>query len=127
MWKDFLEFDITKYSYIASIIFNITSYDSELDEFYVKKLLEFFEIIESNEILSDSLEDYKIYVLLANLPTIASILNWGTSIRSAFFTDPVVINTYGIFQEGKQINLNIKFSAENWIIFIEAIKGFLDE
>lgn len=79
----------TKYGWVASNVFDLATYDSSLDELFVKKIIEVckvildgltYEYIHSND-------NYIIYILVCQLLDKLNWIEWGTSIRGAWFQE----------------------------------------
>lgn len=78
-----------KYSWAATEIFDIWTYDSSLDELFVKDILEVCKVIldqENFEYIKDE-QNYKKYILVCQLLDKFHWIEWGTSIRGAWFDD----------------------------------------
>lgn len=79
----------TKYEWAASSIFNLATYDGDLDELFVKKILEVIKVILDGtnfEYIKDE-TNYRAYILVCQLLKEMNWINWGSSIRGAWFDD----------------------------------------
>ena len=79
----------TKYEWAASSVFKLATYDSDLDELFVKKILEVCKVILNRtnfEYIKDE-NNYHTYILVCQLLKDMKWINWGTSIRGAWFND----------------------------------------
>lgn len=79
----------TKYEWAASSVFNLTTYDVGLDELFVKKILEVCKVILNGtnfEYIKDEI-NYHTYILVCQLLKEMNWIDWGTSIRGAWFND----------------------------------------
>lgn len=79
--------DTNKYEWAASNVFHIITYDGGLDELFVKIIIEVCEVIlnrTSFEYIKDD-DNYMSYILVCNLLSRNTWLEWGTSIRGAWF------------------------------------------
>ncbi len=77
----------SKLEYLGSIVFNFTTYDSEMESIFAKKMIEVLKHI-LNKSISTYIVDYENYVnyiSMVNSPFLLDKLNWGTSIRMAWF------------------------------------------
>jgi len=86
-------FKEAKNSYILNHIFHITTYDSALDEKFVKAILEIMDVIltrKNFEYIKNE-DNYIKFITIVNL--IIDTLNWGTSIRGCFF-DKITISCF---------------------------------
>ena len=87
-YKEFGTFE-SKYEWAASHIFNLATYDSSLDELFVKKILEVCKVILERKNY-DYIEDDANYITLIGVcQRLDSFgwIDWGTSIRGAWFDD----------------------------------------
>lgn len=94
LYKDSVEHDCcppdNKYQFLGSTIFDFTTYDSEMDELFAKNMLEVIECIlnrKTFEYQAISKEKYVNYLTMVNMPFLNEILEWGGSIRGAWFND----------------------------------------
>jgi hypothetical protein len=81
--------DATKWEFVAGEVFGLTTYDGEMDELLVKDIIEVFSAIRSKssyEYISDR-ANYIKFVTALNLGNCGSWLDWGTSVRGAWFKD----------------------------------------
>lgn len=85
-WHDD-EDEYNKYEWAASYIFDLTTYDGELDEKFVKDILEVCKVIadRSNYEYIANNDNYIKYILVCQLLDRFKWINWGTSIRGAWF------------------------------------------
>jgi hypothetical protein len=83
-WHDD-EYD--KYEWAANYIFDLTTYDAALDEKFVKDILEVCQVIIDNynyEYIEKE-ENYIKYILVCQLLNNFNWIDWGISIRGAWF------------------------------------------
>jgi hypothetical protein len=118
------DYQPTKYHWAASEIFDLTTYDDELDELFVKKIIEVLKVIVKRrnfEYIKDE-NNYITYILVCQLLEKFNWIEWGTSIRGAWIetyhpnckTHPVLqdnFDEYGVEE--------IPCSKENLIALIE--------
>ena len=73
----------TKYEWAAREVFDLTTYDGELDELFVKKILEVLKVILNRTNFDYIKEevDYTNYILVCQLLNKFNWIDWGTSIR----------------------------------------------
>ena len=84
----------TKYEWCASIIFDLVTYDSELDEIFVKNILEVCKSI-INRTNYDYIKDperYVQYIIVCQLLSSMKWIDWGTSIRGAWIAEYNKVN-----------------------------------
>jgi hypothetical protein len=77
----------TKYDWAASRIFDLVTYDPSLDEYFVKTILEVCKVIleKRNYDYIRNKDQYLIYILVCQMLDNFNWINWGTSIRGAWF------------------------------------------
>lgn len=85
---DWYEDQKSKYEWVATEMFGLTTYDSDLDERFVKDIIEVCKVIlekRNFEYIEASEDNYIKYILVCQLLDSFHWLNWGTSIRGAWF------------------------------------------
>ena len=85
-YKDFGTFE-TKYEWAASHIFDLATYDSSLDELFVKKILEVCRVIlerQNFEYIKDD-DNYITFIGVCQRLNSLGWIDWGSSIRGAWF------------------------------------------
>jgi hypothetical protein len=77
----------TKYEWAASSIFNLTTYDAGLDEVFVKAIIEVCKVIleRKNFEYIRNKDNYAKYILVCQMLERFEWIDWGTSIRGAWF------------------------------------------
>lgn len=73
---------------VVSRIFDLTTYDSEVDEIFTEAIVSVLEAIRDKkafEYQRESKTKYLTYLLVVNHRMIHPLLNWGTSVRGAWF------------------------------------------
>jgi hypothetical protein len=79
----------TKYTWAATQVFELTTYDISLDELFVKKIIEVCKAIlegRTFEYIRDE-SQYVTYILVCQLLERLNWIEWGTSIRGAWFEE----------------------------------------
>ena len=118
--------------YIGDHIFDFTTYDSEKSAVFAKKALEVCAAISNNKTFEyqKSEEGYLWYLLMINMPFFQGKLEWGTSIRGAWWDlygkEEFELYSCGLFEDGKQIQEPLKFNEEQWMLFIFALSIFAE-
>lgn len=84
----------SKYTWAANRIFNLTTYDSSLNELFVKNILEVCKVIleDRNYEYIEDRENYIKYILVCQLLEEFDWIEWGTSIRGAWFDTDIFYN-----------------------------------
>ena len=79
--------DATKYEWIAGDVFNLTTYDGSLDELFTTKIIEVCKVILNRENFDYIRDDtnYIPYILVCQVLKNLNWIEWGTSIRGAWF------------------------------------------
>lgn len=92
----------TKYEWAAMNIFDLFTYDSSLDEKFVKTIIEVCKVILEKgnyEYISDE-QNYDKYILVCQMLRRFRWIDWGTSIRGAWF-EPDTDHSKEILEECK--------------------------
>jgi len=123
------ETDVDKFEYLSENIFNFTTYDGDVSHLFGKKALEVCQAINDKntfEYQKDP-ENYRWYLLMVNMPFFENRLEWGCSIRGAWWNihGSLVfeISSCGLYVDDEQL-LDITFNAEQWDLFIKAMVEF---
>ena len=124
--------ETSRLEFLADYIFDFTTYDSEMSELFATKAVEVCAAISDRktfEYLSVSDEGRIWYLLMCNMPFFYPRLNWGGSIRGAWWDVPthktvIEFGTSGLFCKGEQITKTMKFKLAEWEQFIEAVREF---
>jgi hypothetical protein len=120
----------SRLEYLADNIFNFTTYDTEQAELFATKAIEVCEAITNRttyEYIRKSGADHTWFLLMCNMPFFDRRLNWGTSIRGAWWDTSTPnaseFDTTGLVLDGEQVT-TIKCSTEDWAEFIAAVIAF---
>ena len=125
LYKDFMIFteeeEISDKEVKANYImlsFNITTYDTDIDLELFDILIEIMEAIlkrKTLEYINISKQNYRNFILFVNI--IKDYIDWGTSIRTCFFTKLLIENlsdgSYIEFEEYDEIKELIDYLKEN--------------
>lgn len=126
LYKDFMIFtegkeEISDKEVKASYImlsFNIITYDTDIDLELFDILIEIMEAIlkrKTLEYIKISKQNYRNFILFVNI--IKEYIDWGTSIRTCFFTKLLIENmsdgSYIEFEEYNEIKELIDYLKEN--------------
>lgn len=118
----------TRAEFLSSHIFDFTLYDGNIDKLFVTKAIEVCEAIAARDTFTyiKSPENYRWYLAICNMPFFIKRLEWGSSIRGAWWADDAAVltlHTCGLF-EGEEQLLELTFTREEWLRFMEAIVEF---
>lgn len=116
--------------YLCNYIFQLTTYDSDLSDFLGKKSTEVLKAIHNSdnfEYIKDE-DNYKWYIVICNFDFFAYRIEWGSSIRGAWFDfKQKDFESTGLFLNGRQVD-SISFEKEeDWKMFCEAIIEFSEK
>lgn len=121
---------MSKLEYLSEFIFDFTTYDSEISELFAKRGVEVCQVIVENKTFEyiKNEENYKWFLIMVNMSFFNNKLEWGTSIRGAwwYFQNSLTFESCGLFKERKQI-MKIKFDIREWKKFILAMIDFIKE
>jgi len=123
---------LSRLEYLSVHVFDFTTYDSSLDDFFAEKALEVCRAItvgETFEYIKDD-ENYKWFVAMCNMPFFADKIDWGGSIRGAWWSMyggfKFEIESCGLWQDGRQLKI-LRLDAKNWLFFLEALDAFAND
>lgn len=118
----------SRLSYLAQHIFDFTTYESEADELFARKAVEVCAAITDGKTF-----DYIVnpqgriwYLLMVNMPFFMPRLNWGGSIRGAWWDHKQpALNSCGLWVDQEQ-QTEWVFSLEEWETFMRAVIAFAE-
>lgn len=120
----------TRLAYLSEHIFSFTTYDSEKDELFGRKAIEICEAINEGrtfDFIKDT-DNYTWFLVMCNMPFFADRLEWGTSIRGAWWSAcdhrKIELSSCGLWVGDEQLIDALKFSADEWKKFISALIEF---
>ena len=120
----------SRLEYLGEHIFDFTTYESEYSELFARKALEVCAAINDGKTFEyiKEPENRRWYLLMVNMPFFYPRLNWGGSIRGAWWdvtthTKVIEFSTCGLFLEGEQIT-ELTFTVNQWREFIAAVVAF---
>lgn len=120
----------SRLEYLGDHIFDFTTYDGEMSVMFARKAVEVCAAI-NNSTTFDYIEepnDYCWFLLMCNTPFFAERLEWGTSIRGAWWAGQrgreIEFDSCGLWVGDEQLTETLKFSADEWKQFIAAMIEF---
>lgn len=111
----------TKYHWAATMIFDLVTYDDDLEELFVKKIIEVCRAIldgKTFDYISGHGENYRTYIIVCNLLNGWQWIDWGTSIRGAWFQDGQN-SRHLMLDDG---SYSVPFTADNMRALVEFIE-----
>lgn len=120
----------SRLEYLSDHIFNFTTYDSEMSEIFATKAVEVCIAINDSKTFEyiKEPENYKWFLLMCNMPFFEPRLEWGTSIRGAWWgarhDRPIELDSCGLWNGEEQIVETLKFGYDEWRKFIAAMIEF---
>lgn len=115
--------------YLGEYIFDFTTYDSDMSAEFARKAVEVCNAINTRttfDYIADA-ANYRWFLLMCNMPFFADRLDWGTSIRGAFWKyGPIEHQCYGLWDGDKQLADPMKYTTEQWAEFCLAVVEFAD-
>lgn len=120
---------VSRLEFLANAVFEFTTYDREMSETLARKALEVCGALNrdtTQEYIAD-VPDYLWYIIMCNMPFFAHRIDWGTSIRGAWWdtgNSGFELQSCGLWMDVKQLCDAIKFTRDEWILFIDAITEF---
>jgi hypothetical protein len=118
--RELLE-DSDIYNWAADNIFDLTTYDDELDRLFVQVIVDVCKVILARKTF-EFIEDealYVTYIVVCQLLDRKGWINWGTSIRGAWFEEGG--NAKPIY-DGYGHEEDVPYTKENLIALIEFIE-----
>jgi len=117
----------SRLEYLSDFIFDFTTYDSEMAELFARKSLEVCAAISAGKTF-DYIKDpnqYRWFLVMCNMPFFAGRIEWGTSIRGAWWAhNGTTLSSVGLWSEGEQITDVMTFTESQWKEFIAALIAF---
>lgn len=124
---------MSRLEYLSESIFNFTTYDSQIGELFAAKAVEVCAAINDEttfDYIKDS-ESYKWYLIMCNMPFFKDKLEWGISVRGAWWDAQIgrqiEIDSCGLWEGDKQLTETLKFERGEWELFIAAVIEFASE
>ncbi len=102
------------------------TYDADASELFARKAVEVCEALSLKKTFAyiEKQEGCIWYLLMCNMPFFEHRLEWGTSIRGAWWGEPVSLCSCGLWTDGGEQIQELKFSPPEWGEFISAVVAF---
>lgn len=116
----------SRLEYLADHIFNFTTYEQEMSEMFAARALLVCDAItrgKTFEYIAED-EDRMWFLLMCNMPFFKDRLDWGGSIRGAWWDhEDQELFTVGLWV-GEEQPTTWKFTEEEWEQFVQALVVF---
>lgn len=127
--QDHAEHELSRLEFLGDYVFDFTTYDDTVMEYLTIKALEVCIAITAKETfdyIKKSKAHHVWYITICNMPFFIGKLNWGGSIRGAWWDHGCGFNisSTGLYEDGEQ-RLEWSFTDEEWEEFIHAILAFV--
>ena len=122
--------ELDPYEYLADHIFDFTTYDGEAANRMGEVALSVCLAITDRSTFDyiENKVNYANYLNCVNLVFFMGKLEWGTSIRGAWWdlhgNKEFELNSYGLYKDGEQV-LSMKFNEKEWDSFVYAMRDFI--
>lgn len=132
--KDFTEycnfrpFQVSKYEWLAENVFYLTTYDNSINDMFGKKIAEVCRAILDGvtfEYIAKDESSYLTYIIVCQLLDSFHWIEWGTSIRGAWFEEQSFNNAHSrhILHYYKDGCEKLPFTEENIKLLIEFVEA----
>lgn len=119
---------ISRLEFLSDFVFDFTTYDSGMGEVFASKALEACAAISDRKTF-DYIKDqdnYRWFLLMVNMPFFVGRLEWGTSIRGAWWVhEDQTLESSGLW-EGNEQALSMTFTRDAWADFVAALLEFAE-
>lgn len=118
----------SKLEWVATSVFDLVTYDGDLDERFAKDILEVCKVIlekRNYEYIEDE-QNYVKYILVCQLLDKNYWINWGTSIRGAWFEvneSKDILDEFEWWSDKHHVIEGVPFTPEN----LKALIDFVEE
>lgn len=122
------DLDMGKLEFLGDHIFGFTTYEDQIVSLMTTKAIEVCEAISGRTTFDYiSSEDGNLwYLIMVNMPFFRNRLEWGTSIRGAWWDHKAqIIDSCALFENYQQL-LKIEIPKDKWPIFISAMAEFAE-
>lgn len=117
----------SRLDFLSESIFDFTTYDGEMAELFGRRAVEVVDAI-TNRTTFDYIKDpegHKWFLVMCNTPFFRGRINWGTSVRAAWWDhDPIEYQSCGLWDGDAQMYETMRLSRDEWIAFMRAIVEF---
>lgn len=125
---DFSGYRTSNLEYLAGAIFGINTYDGGMDHLMAGKAIEVCRAISGKATFEyiKNAGDYQWYLVMCHLPFFAERINWGSSIRGAWWDSygGVKLQSCMLYDGGAQLHEPMNFTEKGWEEFISAVISY---
>jgi hypothetical protein len=129
--ESFHNVGMSKHAYLSEHIFDFVTYDDDIaDTMGVAALSVCVAITEGKtyELIRSSTAAYVQYLNNVNMKFFENKLEWGGSIRGAWWNlhgdEEFELSSCGLYEGNEQV-LSIKFKLAEWVLFVSAMSKFV--
>lgn len=112
--------------YLGELIFGFSTYESGYSRYFAIKALDVCKAINEQKTFEyiESPENRLWYLLMVNMPFFVGKLEYGTSIRGAWWKDGIKFDSCGLWLDGQQLHETMEFTGKQWGEFVSALIEF---
>lgn len=120
----------SRFEFLAESVFSFTTYDSGMSVLFGRKAVEVCTAINDRKTFDyqKDEEGYKWYLIMCNMPFFVGKLEWGTSLRGAWWdlngSKTFELSSCGLWENDEQILTPLEFNEEQWKDFVTAMAVF---
>ena len=121
------------HEYSSDYIFEFTTYSEDISKYLVEVAIDVCQAITDRKTFEFILNyDREIwFITMCNMDFFESKIDWGCSIRGAWWdvcdSDPIVIESCGLFDEKEEQILSLSLNECEWALFIKSVLEFYNE
>lgn len=123
---------VSRLEYLSENIFQFFTYDSSTNELFAKKAIEVCQAITNRKTFEyiEDRQQYLWYLMLCHVPFFAKRINWGSSIRGAWWdfdsSDKMKLEECHFCVDQKEIKNPLIFTRQEWTDFMNALYCFAE-
>jgi hypothetical protein len=116
----------SRLEYLGDHFFDFTTYDGEMSFLFAQKAVEVCQAINNMKTFEyiENGTNYKWFLLMCNMPFFSDKLEWGTSIRGAWWDHKIEFSCLGLWDGDTQLSDTMTFDQDEWMRFISAVIEF---
>jgi hypothetical protein len=117
--------EMSRLEFVGEYIFGFVTYQSDKAELFASKAIEVCAAISDQKTFDYIKDDDNCtwYLIMCNMPFFTEKIDWGTSVRGAWWSEEITLDCYGLCDDGKQLS-DVTFTREEWERFLCSIKQF---